>query len=70
MSQVIREALNKGGTDEETVTRVMVTRAEKDLMGIKEIFKKRNSVSLDHAIAKDTSGDYKAFLLTLLGNQD
>ncbi|KAL8514218.1 hypothetical protein ACS0TY_013371 [Phlomoides rotata] len=66
--KVIRQALAKVGTDEGALTRVMVTRAEKDLMGIKEIFKKRNSVSLEHAVAKDTSGDYKAFLLTLLGN--
>lgn len=66
--QVIRQALNTAGTDEESLTRVVVTRAEKDLKEIKELFQKRNSVSLDHAVAKDTSGDYKAFLLTLLGN--
>ncbi|KAK4483547.1 hypothetical protein RD792_010745 [Penstemon davidsonii] len=68
--KVIRHALNGPGTDEESLTRVVVTRAEKDLKDIKNIFHKRNSVPLDHAVAKDTSGDYKAFLLTLLGNQD
>ncbi|KAK6119225.1 hypothetical protein DH2020_047040 [Rehmannia glutinosa] len=68
--KVIRLALNKAGTDEDSLTRVVVTRAEKDLKEIKELFHKRNSIPLDHAVAKDTSGHYKAFLLTLLGKQD
>lgn len=68
--QAIREALNRPGTDEDSLTRVVVTRAEKDLKEIKEVFYKRNSVTLEHAVAKDTSGHYKAFLLTLLGKQD
>ncbi|KAK4357791.1 hypothetical protein RND71_023401 [Anisodus tanguticus] len=68
--KIIRQALMKSGTDEESVTRVIVSRAEKDLEVIKELYYKRNSVSLDHAVSKHTSGDYKAFLLTLLGNQN
>ncbi|GMN65240.1 hypothetical protein TIFTF001_034308 [Ficus carica] len=51
--------------------RVIVTRAEQDFMKeIKELYYKRNSVFLDHAVAKDTSGDYKAFLMTLLAKKD
>ena len=68
--QVVRNALNKTGTDEDALTRVIVTRAEKDMQQIKERYYKRNSVSLDHAVAKDTSGDYKQLLLTLLGKED
>ncbi|XP_057502646.1 annexin-like protein RJ4 [Actinidia eriantha] len=68
--KVIRNALNKPGTDEDALTRVIVMRAEKDLKEIKELYYKRNSVSLDHAVAKETSGDYEAFLLTLLGKED
>ncbi|KAJ4711502.1 Annexin [Melia azedarach] len=68
--KVVRNAVKKVGTDEDALTRVIVTRAEKDLKEIKEIYYKRNSVSLDQAVAKETSGDYKAFLLTLLGNED
>jgi hypothetical protein len=49
---------------------VIVTRAEKDLNDIKEIYYKRNSVPLDQAVANDTSGDYKAFLLALLGKEE
>lgn len=55
------------GTDEDALTRVTVTRAEKDMKEIKDIYYKRNSESLEHAVAKETSGDYKAFRLTLLG---
>ncbi|PIN09391.1 Annexin [Handroanthus impetiginosus] len=68
--KVIRQALNRPGTDEDSLTRVIVTRAEKDLKEIKELYHKRNSVALEHAVAKETSGHYEAFLLTLLGKQD
>ncbi|KAG5539181.1 hypothetical protein RHGRI_019667 [Rhododendron griersonianum] len=68
--KVLRSALNKPWTDEDVLTRVIVTRAEKDLREIKDLYYKRTGESLDHAVTKDTSGDYKAFLLTLLGNQD
>lgn len=66
----MRNAIRKFGTDEDAITRVIVTRAEKDLLHIKELYYKRNSVPLDQAVAKETSGDYKAFLLALLGKQD
>lgn len=56
------------GTDEDALNRVIVTQAEKDLKKISELYLKRNNVSLDQAIAKETSGDYKAFLLALLGH--
>ncbi|WVZ01825.1 hypothetical protein V8G54_022631 [Vigna mungo] len=68
--KVVRNAIKKVGTDEDAVTRVIVSRAEKDLKIISEVYYKRNSVNLEHAIAKETSGDYKKFLLTLLGKED
>ncbi|KAF2323770.1 hypothetical protein GH714_036880 [Hevea brasiliensis] len=68
--KILRNAIRKFGTDEDAITRVIVTRAEKDLLDIKELYYKRNSVLLDQAVAKETSGDYKAFLLALLGKQD
>ncbi|KAL6989730.1 hypothetical protein U1Q18_015481 [Sarracenia purpurea var. burkii] len=68
--KLLRNALNQHGTDEDVLTRVIVTRAEKDLKDIKELYYKRNTVTLDHAVGKKTSGDYKAFLLTLLGKED
>ncbi|KAK0604589.1 hypothetical protein LWI29_017251 [Acer saccharum] len=68
--KVLRNAMKGMGTDEDALTRVIVTRAEKDLKDIKEYYYKRNSVPLEQAVAKDTSGDYKKFLLTLLGKED
>ncbi|OVA09458.1 Annexin [Macleaya cordata] len=67
--KVLRNALSHPGTDEDALTRVIVTHAGKDLKEIKEIYYKRNNVTLDNAVAKDTSGDYKVFLLALLGNE-
>ena len=67
--KVLRLAMKGIGTDEESLTRVVATRAEVDMELIKEKYYKRNSVSLDHAISKHTSGDYMNFLLTLLGNK-
>ncbi|KAL1346574.1 hypothetical protein HN51_020200 [Arachis hypogaea] len=68
--KVVRNAIKKVGTDEDALTRVVVSRAEKDLKIISEVYYKRNSVLLEHAVAKETSGDYKHFLLTLLGKQE
>ncbi|KAL7619180.1 hypothetical protein Lser_V15G04162 [Lactuca serriola] len=68
--KVIRNAIKNSGTNEDALTRVIVTRAEKDLEIIMEQYYKRNSVPLDHAIAKETSGHYKKFLLALLGKDD
>ncbi|MCI19276.1 annexin-like protein RJ4-like, partial [Trifolium medium] len=67
---VLRNAIKNFGTDEDGLTRVIVTRAEKDLREIKELYYKRNSVHLEDAVSKEISGDYKKFILTLLGKQD
>ncbi|XP_072997147.1 annexin-like protein RJ4 isoform X1 [Typha latifolia] len=66
--KVLRNALNKSGIDEDALTRVIVMHAEKDFKEIKERFEKRSNATLEHAIGKETSGDYKAFLLALVGN--
>ncbi|MED6109244.1 hypothetical protein PIB30_031684 [Stylosanthes scabra] len=68
--KVLRNAMKRIGTDEDALSRIVVTRAEKDLRDIKDLYYKRNSVHLEDAIAKETSGDYKKFILTLLGKQD
>ncbi|WOK96808.1 annexin-like protein RJ4 [Canna indica] len=65
---VLDDALSKSGADEDTLTRVIVMHAEKDLGVIKEKFQKRKSVPLEHAVDKKTSGDYKNFILALVGN--
>lgn len=67
--KLLRQAINKRGTDEGALTRVVTTRAEIDLKIIAEEYQKRNSVPLDRAIVKDTHGDYEKMLLALLGHQ-
>ncbi|XP_074559380.1 annexin-like protein RJ4 [Curcuma longa] len=64
--ELLDAALEK--SDEDTLTRIIVLHAEKDLGEIKDKFHKRKNVPLEHAVAKKTSGDYEAFLLALLGD--
>ncbi|XP_047328372.1 annexin Gh1-like [Impatiens glandulifera] len=68
--KVLRLAINKTGTDEWALTRVVATRAEVDMKFIKDEYQQRNSVPLDRAIAKDTGGDYEKMLLALIGHED
>ncbi|KAF3794212.1 Annexin D1 [Nymphaea thermarum] len=67
---VLSKAINRLGTDEGALTRVVVTRAEVDMKQIKEEYLKVNDVGLDKAIVDDTSGDYRELLLTLIGHGD
>ncbi|KAK4716913.1 hypothetical protein R3W88_015251 [Solanum pinnatisectum] len=57
--KVLRLAMKGFGTDEESLTRVVATRAEVEMELIKEKYYKRNSVTLESAISDDTSGDYE-----------
>ncbi|XP_058079341.1 annexin D3-like [Magnolia sinica] len=66
-AEVIRSSIVGIGTDEDSLTRAIVTRAEIDMLKIKEAYYKENKGSLVDAVIGDTSGDYKDFLLTLLG---
>eukprot|EP00268_Persea_americana_P040702 TRINITY_DN40472_c0_g1_i4.p1 TRINITY_DN40472_c0_g1~~TRINITY_DN40472_c0_g1_i4.p1 ORF type:complete len:317 (-),score=62.87 TRINITY_DN40472_c0_g1_i4:274-1224(-) len=66
--KVLRLSINKLGTDEEALTRVVTTRAAVDMKLIMEEYYRRNSFPLDQAIIGDTSGDYKEFLLALVGH--
>ncbi|KAK9990233.1 hypothetical protein SO802_025218 [Lithocarpus litseifolius] len=68
--KVLRLAINKLGTDEWALTRVVTTRAEVDMQRIKEEYHRRNSVPLERAIDSDTSGDYEKMLLALIGHGD
>ncbi|XWS28351.1 hypothetical protein CRYUN_Cryun25bG0061000 [Craigia yunnanensis] len=52
------------------LSRVIITRTEKDLKEFQELYLRRNNVSLEDAVARDSSGDYKAFLLALLGTDE
>ncbi|PNX69454.1 annexin-like protein rj4-like [Trifolium pratense] len=55
--------------EEQALTRVIVTRAEKDLKEIKDVFAKRNNATIHEIVDRKTWGNYKAFLLALLGKE-
>ena len=65
--RVLRKSIMRLGTDEEALTRVVVTRAEVDMVRIKEAYYRRNNVTLYSAINGDTAGDYGRMLLALVG---
>lgn len=55
------------GTNDEALIRVVTTRAEIDMYYIKQEFQATYKKSLESFIAGDTSGNYKFFLLSLVG---
>lgn len=55
------------GTDDSTLIRVIVTRAEIDMLYIKAEYEKKYGKSLNDAVHSETSGHYRTFLLLLLG---
>ncbi|XP_074566510.1 annexin-like protein RJ4 [Curcuma longa] len=65
--KVLRGAVSSKNTDEDALTRMVVMHAEKDLKLIKEMFYERTNVTLEDAVGKETSGDYRTFLLALIG---
>ncbi|KAL5827222.1 hypothetical protein ACOSQ3_019056 [Xanthoceras sorbifolium] len=68
-AEVIRNSIIGLGTDEDSLTRAIVTRAEVDLQKVGEEYSNMYKSDLDKAVIGDTSGDYKNFLLTLLGSK-
>lgn len=65
--QVINKAIVGLGTDEDSLTRAIVSRAEIDTMKIREEYSKMFKSNLDEDVIGDTSGDYKDILMILLG---
>lgn len=68
--KVLRNGVHKLGTDEWALTRVITTRAEIDLKIIMDAYLRRNSVKLEYAVAKETSGHFGKMLLALLGHEE
>ncbi|XP_005992486.1 annexin A8-like protein 1 [Latimeria chalumnae] len=60
-------AMSGGGTEERTLTRIMVTRSEIDMKDIIIKFKQKYEQSLASMIESDTSGDFERTLLKLCG---
>ncbi|KAG7248503.1 hypothetical protein CRUP_001575, partial [Coryphaenoides rupestris] len=58
------------GTADHTLIRIMICRAEIDMLDIRECFRLGYEKSLYNMIQEDTSGDYKRTLLQLCGGDD
>jgi len=63
-------ALGGAGTDDDALIRVVTTRAEVDMQYIKLEFTNECKRLLEEMIANDTTGNYRYFLLTLVGPGD
>uniref|UniRef100_A0A8C3Y442 Annexin n=1 Tax=Catharus ustulatus TaxID=91951 RepID=A0A8C3Y442_CATUS len=64
---LLHKSMKGAGTDEETLIRILVTRAEVgDLPAIKEKFQQMYQKSLAEAVRSDTSGDFRKLLLAIL----
>uniref|UniRef100_A0A672MZB9 Annexin n=1 Tax=Sinocyclocheilus grahami TaxID=75366 RepID=A0A672MZB9_SINGR len=57
------------GTNTDTLTRILVSRSEIDLLKIIQEYKRMYGKPLQEAILQETSGDYEKILLTLCGTQ-
>ncbi|WZZ40135.1 hypothetical protein YC2023_036394 [Brassica napus] len=68
-AKVVRDSIEGFGTDEDSLTRAIVMRAEIDLMKVRGEYFNMYNASMDNAIIGDVSGDYKDFLMTLLGSK-
>ncbi|KAI8560718.1 hypothetical protein RHMOL_Rhmol04G0278000 [Rhododendron molle] len=66
-AKALHKAMKGLGTDDSTLIRVIVTRAEIDMQYIKAEYRKKHGKSLNDAVHSETSGHYRAFLLALLG---
>jgi len=69
-AQELSTALGEEGTDDDTLIRVIISRCEIDMQYIKLEFANESKTSLDEAIGRNTSGNYRNFLLTLIGHCD
>ncbi|KAM8909986.1 annexin A5a isoform 2-T2 [Spinachia spinachia] len=64
------KSMRRAGTDDDTLTRIMVSRSEVDMLDIRAIFKRTYGASLYNTIQEDTTGDYQKALLYLCGGTD
>lgn len=67
LEKLLRHATSKPGHDD-ALTRVFVTRAEKDLHEVRALYDQSNDPPLHQAVSNVTTGHHKKFMLALLGN--
>ncbi|XP_054984148.1 annexin A6 isoform X2 [Sorex araneus] len=64
------KSMKGAGTDEKTLTRIMVSRSEIDLLNVRREFLDKYDKSLHQAIEGDTSGDFCKALLAICGGDN
>ena len=65
---MLHKSMKGIGTRDEMLIRVIVTRAEIDMQLIKTEFNRKYNKRLEDMISSETSGNYKKFLLALVGS--
>ncbi|XP_016507000.1 annexin D5-like isoform X1 [Nicotiana tabacum] len=63
----LHKAMKGLGTNDATLIRIIITRAEIDMQYIKAEYRKKYKKCLNDAVYSETSGNYRTFLLDLLG---
>ncbi|XP_073717144.1 annexin A3a [Misgurnus anguillicaudatus] len=66
-AEKLHKSMKGAGTDEDTLTRLMVSRAEVDMMDIKAEYKKLYQRPLGKEISSDVSGNYEDCLMMICG---
>ncbi|XP_071340807.1 annexin A13 isoform X1 [Trachinotus anak] len=61
----LNKAMKGAGTDEDTLIRIIVCRAEYDLETIKDMYLEKYDVSLKDALKDECSGDFKRLLVAI-----
>uniref|UniRef100_A0A3P9IQV7 Annexin n=1 Tax=Oryzias latipes TaxID=8090 RepID=A0A3P9IQV7_ORYLA len=69
-AECLHDSMKGGGTDESTLTRIMVSRSEIDLLDVRTEFKKLYNYSLHSALQSEVSGDYGDCLKAICGGDD
>ena len=69
-AEKLYKSMKGAGTDETTLTRVMVSRGEIDMLDIRAEFKKLYQRSLYKEISSDVSGNYGDCLKMICGGED
>uniref|UniRef100_A0A087Y2K8 Annexin n=1 Tax=Poecilia formosa TaxID=48698 RepID=A0A087Y2K8_POEFO len=69
-AELLHKSMKGSGTDESTLTRIMVSRSEIDLLDIRAEFKKLFEHSLLSNIESDVSGEYGDCLKPICGGDD
>ncbi|XP_017272918.1 annexin A5a [Kryptolebias marmoratus] len=69
-AESLYKSMRRAGTDDKTLTRIMVSRSEVDMLDIRANFRKMYGQPLYTTIQEDTAGDYQKALLYLCGGKD